>query len=45
MADPARLALAGVAIRRVLPEYAACLAEAREGAAGLYALSPEALGA
>ena len=45
MADPARLALAGVAIRRVLPEYAACLAEARAGAAGLYALSPEAMGA
>jgi acyl-CoA dehydrogenase len=45
LADPARLPLAAVAIRRVLPEHTACLAEAREGSAGLYALSPEALGA
>jgi acyl-CoA dehydrogenase len=43
MADPARLPLARVAIRRLLPEYAALLAEAREGAAGLYDLTPEAL--
>ena len=45
MADPARVDLARVYIRRLLPQYAACLAEAREGAAGLYALTPEALGA
>lgn len=40
-----RTALAAVYIRRLLPAYAAHLAEAREGAAGLYALSPEDLGA
>jgi hypothetical protein len=32
-------------IRRLLPEHAALLAQAREGAAGLYAITPEALGA
>lgn len=40
-----RTALARVAIRRVMPAYAAALAEAREGAAGLYALSPDDLAA
>ena len=38
-----RTALAAVYIRRLLPQYAAALAEAREGAEGLYALSPEDL--
>ncbi|MBA4351086.1 MAG: acyl-CoA dehydrogenase [Rhodobacter sp.] len=41
----ARSALARVAIRRLLPEHTALLAEAREGAAQLYALSPEDLAA
>jgi hypothetical protein len=40
---PARRALAEVFIRRILPRHAAMLAEAREGAAGLYALSDEDL--
>jgi hypothetical protein len=34
-----------VAIRRLLPEHTALLAEAREGADQLYALSPEDLAA
>ena len=38
-----RTALAAVYIRRLLPQYAAALAEAREGAEGLFALSPEDL--
>ena len=38
-----RTALARVHIDRILPQYAACLAEAKEGAAGLFALSPEAM--
>ncbi|WP_413872726.1 acyl-CoA dehydrogenase [Albidovulum sp.] len=38
-----RTALARVHIERILPHYAACLAEAREGAGGLFALSPEVL--
>ena len=42
-ADPARLALARVMIRRLLPEHAALLARARPSAADLYALSAEAL--
>ena len=37
--------LAAVYIRRLLPQFAAALAEAREGAAGLYALSVEDLSA
>ncbi|MEZ5756052.1 MAG: acyl-CoA dehydrogenase family protein [Paracoccaceae bacterium] len=41
----ARAALARVAIRRLLPEQAGLLAEMREGAAGLYALSPGDLAA
>lgn len=40
-----RVALARVAIRRLLPAHAGLLAEAREGAAGLYALSAEDLAA
>ncbi|MES2665449.1 MAG: acyl-CoA dehydrogenase [Pseudomonadota bacterium] len=43
MADEGRKALAAVAIRRLLPEHAALLAQVREGAAGLYALSAEDL--
>jgi acyl-CoA dehydrogenase len=43
LADPARLPLAEFYIRRLLPEYAPLFAQAREGAAGLYALTPEAL--
>ena len=38
-----RTALARVHIRRLLPQYAAHLAEAREGAEGIFALTPEAL--
>ena len=41
LADPARLPLAQVMIRRILPEHSALLAAAREGAIGLYALSPD----
>lgn len=45
IADPAREPLARVMIRRILPEHAALLAQTREGAAGLYALTPEDLAA
>jgi hypothetical protein len=45
LADPARAALARVFIRRLLPEHLALLAQTREGAAGLYALSHEDLAA
>ena len=38
-----RTALARIHVERLLPQYAASLAEAKEGAAGLAALSPEAL--
>lgn len=38
-----RTDLARVYIRRLLPQYAACLLEAKEGAEGLYALTPEVL--
>lgn len=38
-----RTELARVAIKRLLPEHAALLVQVREGAAGLYALSPEDL--
>ncbi len=41
--DGPRTALARVAIKRLLPEYAALLVQARAGAAGLYALSDEDL--
>ena len=44
MADPARVPLARLAIRRLMPEHAALLAQVREGAAGLYAVTPQALG-
>ena len=45
LADPQgpRARLAWVFVRRVLPEHAGLLAQAREGAEGLYALSPEEL--
>jgi acyl-CoA dehydrogenase len=42
-ADGPRARLAHVFIRRILPEHAALLARARDGAAPLYALSPEEL--
>lgn len=45
LADPDRAALARFMIRRLLPEHAPLLAQVREGAADLYAISPEALGA
>ena len=45
LADPARETLARVMIRRVLPGHAALLAEAREGAAGLYAVGADELAA
>ena len=38
-----RTSLATAYVRRLLPEHLACLTEAQEGAAGLYALSPEDL--
>ena len=43
--DGPRTALARVAIKRLLPEYAALLAQVRIGAAGLYALSDADLSA
>ena len=43
LADPDRVALARVMIRRLLPEHAALLAQVREGAEGLYAIRPEDL--
>ena len=42
-ADPARLPLARFAVTRLLPRHAAWLAEASQGASGLYHLSPAAL--
>ncbi len=45
MAAPARLPLARVAIRRLMPDYLGLLAQVREGAQGLYDLSPEELAA
>lgn len=45
LADPARTALAAVAVHRLMPEHAACLAQVRQGAAGLYALSAADLSA
>ena len=41
--DGARVALARVHVRRLLPEHTGLLAQVREGAAGLYALSVEDL--
>ena len=43
LTEAARLPLAAFYITRLLPEYAPLLAQVREGAAGLYALTPEAL--
>ena len=43
MAAPARADLARVYIRRLMPDYAAALAQVQEGAAGLYTLTPEIL--
>jgi hypothetical protein len=40
-----RTALARIYIKRLLPQYAAAIAEAKDGAAGLYALSPDDLAA
>jgi hypothetical protein len=40
LADAARLPLARVAIRRLMPEHIGLLAQAREGAAGLFDVSP-----
>ncbi|WP_149587474.1 acyl-CoA dehydrogenase [Tabrizicola flagellatus] len=45
LAEDDREALARVMIRRILPEHAALLAEAREGAAGLYAVGSDDLAA
>jgi hypothetical protein len=45
LADPARLPLARVMIRRLLPEHQALFAAAREGAEGLYAVTAEDLAA
>ena len=45
MADAARQPLARVAIRRLMPEYIGLLAQAREGADGLFAVSPDDLAA
>jgi acyl-CoA dehydrogenase len=45
LADPGRQALARVMIRRLLPEHAALLVEALEGAAGLYAVGADELAA
>ena len=44
-ADPRRAALARIAIRRLLPDHISLLAQAREGASDLYALTPEDLAA
>ena len=45
LADDARLPLARIAIRRLLPEHQGLLAEAREGADGLYAVTAADLAA
>ena len=45
LADPAREPLARVMIRRLMPEHLALFAQAREGAAGLYALTHEDIAA
>jgi hypothetical protein len=45
LADPGRLPLARVMIRRLLPEHLSLFAAAREGADGLYAVTPEDLAA
>lgn len=43
LAEPARMPLARFTIRRLLPEHAGLLIQVREGAEGLYALTPEVL--
>ncbi len=43
MADLERLPLARIAIRRLMPDHAPLLGQLRDGAAGLYALTPEAM--
>jgi hypothetical protein len=43
LAEPARLPLAAVAIKRLLPEHQGLIAQMREGSEGLYALSPDLL--
>jgi acyl-CoA dehydrogenase len=43
LADAARAPLAAFMIHRLLPEHAALLAQAREGAEGVYAVTPEVL--
>jgi len=43
LADGTRAPLARLAIKRLLPEHAALLAQVREGASGLYDLTPELL--
>lgn len=43
LADASRQPLAAFAIKRLLPEHTALIAQMREGAAGLYTLTPEAL--
>jgi acyl-CoA dehydrogenase len=45
LADPGRLALARVMIRRLMPEHGALLAKSKEGAAGLYAVGADELAA
>jgi acyl-CoA dehydrogenase len=45
IADATRLPLARVAIRRLMPEYTGLLAQAREGAAGLYEVTSDDLAA
>jgi acyl-CoA dehydrogenase len=45
LADPARLPLARLMIRRLMPEHQALFAAARDGAEGLYALTTEDLAA
>jgi hypothetical protein len=45
LADPSRLPLARVAVLRLLPEHLGLLAQAREGAADLFALSDDDLAA
>lgn len=45
LADRNREGLARVMIRRILPEHAALLSEARDGADGLYAVAPDHLAA
>lgn len=44
LADPSRRPLAAFYIQRLLPEHTALLASAGAGAAGLYAIGPDALG-